>query len=118
VSYDIRLKDPATQEVLMVGHHTHKGGTYALGGSSLAEHNITYNYSSFYFETIDPKLGIGWLYGKTGAETLGVLKAAVERLGTEQDPDYWKATRGNAGHALIALIDFASARPDGVWDGD
>jgi hypothetical protein len=47
-----------------------------------------------------------------------VLKAAMEQLGDDVDPDYWKATEGNAKRALAQLLAFAQLRPDGVWDGD
>ena len=34
------------------------------------------------------------------------------------DPDYWKATEGNAKRALCQLRALAQLRPDGVFDGD
>jgi hypothetical protein len=50
MSYDLGLIDPITKQYLELDlPHQMKGGTYALGGSTMAELNITYNYSkSFY----------------------------------------------------------------------
>ncbi len=119
MSYDIDMKEPNKNETIVFNQpHQFKGGTYALGGSDEAWLNITYNYSKFYYSTIDKEKGIRWLYGKTGEECLPVLKAAIEKLGTIQSDDYWKATSGNAGHALLGLIQFCEMRPDGVFDGD
>jgi hypothetical protein len=166
VSYDIRLTEPDTGDTICFDEaHDHKGGTYAMGGTNEAWLNITYNYSPFYRQHVDNEQGIRWLYGKTGAEVLPRLRAAVAKLGTEQwtgtflglnwptshyekwgprlrgvdleAPEnaglrnealaagvvkdcggYWKPTPGNAGHALLGLIAFAEARPDGVFQGD
>ena len=52
-----------------------------------------------------------------GAETIPLLKAAVEQLGTDVDDDYWRPTEGNARRALCGLLAFAQMRPDGVWKG-
>ena len=54
----------------------------------------------------------------TGAESIPVIKAAIEKLGNDIDPDYWKPTEGNAKKALYGLLALAQIRPDGVWDGD
>lgn len=91
------------------------GGTYALGGSSEAELNVTYNYSPHYGNTIDPELGLRWINGKTGEECLPKLRDAVRVLGVERDPDYWAATPGNAGHALAVLAWWAALNPDAVF---
>ena len=43
MSYDIELKDPVTGEVIELDHvHGMRSGTYALGGTTAAELNITY----------------------------------------------------------------------------
>ncbi len=119
MSYDIYLCEPGTEEPIELGvRHEVKGGTYLMGGSSEAWLNITYNYGEFYRETIDSEEGIRWIYGKTGAECLPVLQKAVDKLGIKTSSDYWEATSGNAGHALLGLIAFAQARPDGVFRGD
>lgn len=119
MSYDICLKDPNTDEVIHFDkpHHI-KGGTYAIGGTTEAWLNITYNYGEHFRNHIDAEEGIRWIYGKTGEEVLPKLRAAVETLGTEAYSDYWKSTPGNAGIALLGLIAFAETRPDGIFDGD
>lgn len=119
MSYDIYMKDPKTMETIEFNEpHQIKGGTYAVGGTTEAWLNITYNYSRFYYKTIDKRKGIRWLYGKTGKECLPILESAIEILGTTGTEDYWEATSGNAGHALIGLMEFCKMRPDGIFDGD
>lgn len=117
MSYDIELIDPATKEVLQLDapHHM-RGGTYAIGGTTEARLNITYNYSRILCKVIDG--GIGGLYGKTGAESIPLLQAAISKLGDDTDPNYWKATEGNAKAALRKVLALAQMRPDGVWAGD
>ena len=124
MSYDINLVDAVTGEVLQLDESHHmRGGTYAVGGTSEASLNVTYNYST-HFVRVFPKYtwqieeGIRGIYGLTGAQSLPVLKAAIALLGDDTDPDYWAATEGNAKRALIQLQALASMRPDGVWQGD
>lgn len=118
MSYDISLVDLVTRETLEVeSPHQMRGGTYVLGGTSEAWLNITYNYGRFYREVFGEK-GIRTIYGMTGAESIPVIKAAMDKLGDDVDPDYWKPTQGNAKKALAGLLALAQMRPDGVWDGD
>lgn len=118
MSYDISLVDPVTRETLEVeSPHQMRGGTYVLGGTTEAWLNITYNYGRFYREVFGEK-GIRTIYGMTGAESIPVIKAAMDKLGDDVDPDYWKPTQGNAKKALAGLLALAQMRPDGVWDGD
>ena len=107
MSYDIRLLDTT---------HDIKGGTYIPGGTNAAWLNVTYNYSR-HFERVGRK-GIRSIYGKTGAESIPLLKKAAASLGDDIDENYWEPTEGNAKRALLGLLDFARMRPDGVWSGD
>ena len=119
MSYDIDLKDPVTGKAIELDapHHM-RGGTYQLGGSTSASLNITWNYGDHYRRVFDGD-GIRTIYGKTGAESIPILKAAADRLGSDVDEaDYWNATEGNAKAALMQLLALAAMRPDGVWDGD
>ena len=117
MSYDISLVDPVTNQVLEGDSpHQMKGGTYALGGTTELSLNVTYNYCKYYYKTIDEKDGIKFLHGKTGAETIPVLKEAILKLGDDVSSDYWEATEGNAKRALTQLLALASMRPDGVWE--
>ena len=113
MSYDIEMEDE--NGVVYIKHHHFKGGTYPLGGTTRAYMNITYNYSEFYYKTIDQEKGINWLNGKTGAECLPVLEKSVRILGIKKSDDYWEATSGNAGNALLGLIAFCKSRPDGIF---
>jgi len=117
MSYDIELVDPVTKGVLELDapHHM-KGGTYAVGGTSRAELNITWNYGEI-LRCVIPE-GIRGLYGKTGSESIPILKTAISNLGDDAHPDYWQATEGNVKKALCQVLALAQLRPDGVWQGD
>ena len=73
---------------------------------------------AIHFRKVFPNDGIRTIYGMTGAESLPVLDKAISELGNDVDPDYWKATEGNAKQALTQLRALAAMRPDGVWQGD
>ena len=119
MSWSFYLTDPVSGEVLLLDspHHM-KGGTYAIGGTTEMHLNITYNYSEHYYTYINEVEGIRWLYGRTAAETIPVLKTAIACLGDDVDRDYWKPTEGNAKRALIQLLALAQMRPDGIWNGE
>lgn len=140
MSYDISLVDPVTKETLELdAPHQIKGGTYALGGTREAWLNVTWNYSDWYrmdgvFQKVDGESrGIRSIYGKTGAESIPILKAAIaalescdkdiseERRRECEECDatgYWMPTRENAIKPLYSLLAFAQMRPDGVCEGD
>ena len=141
MSYDIYLKDPATNETIEFDEpHQMRGGMFAVGGTTEAWLNVTYNYSNYYYAATEgderffgklwyeePKnLGIRGIYGKTGAESIRMLHdmiCRIEPMPDEicDDPDckgYWKPTAKNAIKPLYQLIAMAQMRPDGIWDGD
>jgi len=119
MSYDISLCDPVTQEPIELDQpHELKGGTYALGGTTEAWLNITYNYSEILHRVLDPSQGIRSVYNMTGAESIPKLESAIAQLGDDTDSDYWKPTEGNVKCALLNLVSLAKLRPDGVWNGD
>ena len=64
------------------------------------------------------KKGIRSIYGKTGAESIPVLRKATEALTDEVAPNYLKTTEGNVKKSLYQLLSMAHMRPDGVWYGD
>jgi hypothetical protein len=118
MSYDLYLKDPVSKETLHASAvHRMAGGTYAVGGTTELHLNVTYNYSKHFYRVLG-EAGIRSLYGKTGAQSLPILKTAIEQLGDDVDPDYWASTEGNAKRALYQLQAMAQMRPDGVWEGD
>lgn len=118
MSYDIELIDPVTKEPVELGapHHM-RGGTYAIGGTTRAHLNVTYNYSAIFCRVLGAG-GIRTIYGKSGAESIQLLEGAAAQLGDDVDDNYWKATEGNAKRALVQLAALAKMRPDAVWDGD
>jgi hypothetical protein len=119
VSHDIYFKRPGTDETIQFDEaHDLAGGTYAMGGTTEAWLNITYNYGAFFRDHIDAEEGIRALYGKTGAECVPILEKAVAELGTERARNYWAATPGNAGAALNDLLTLAKLCPDGICAGD
>ena len=134
MSYDISLTDPVTGKVLETEEpHQMRGGTYAVGGTTELSLNVTYNYAPHFrrvFGDENVKLGgfdktfgggetgIRRLYGKTGAESIPMLKQAIAQLKDDVDENYWEATEGNAKRALSQLLSLAQMRPDGVWYGD
>ena len=125
MSYDVDLTDPITGTVLTVESKHHiRGGTYAIGGDDRLSLNITWNYGSHFLrvfkeaQTAPEVWGIHVITGKTGAESIPILKAAIAQLGDDAVSDYWDATEGNAKAALYGLLAFAQMRPDGVWKVD
>ena len=118
MSYDIRLVHPVTKETLTLDSaHFMRGGTYSLFGEREAHLNVTYNYAPHYYRVFGQE-GVRALYGKSGAETIPLLEAAIDQLGDDVDDDYWKPTEGNAKAALFQLLALARMRPDGIWAGD
>lgn len=140
MSCDIYLTDPVTNDPLELdGAHHMRGGTYAMGGTTEAWLNITYNYADWYYRpgvfarTRKASKGIRTIYGMTGVESIPVLKKAISKL-ESMDEDisddkrqkceahgatgYWMPTRENAIKPLYQLLAMAQMRPDGIWEGD
>ena len=118
MSYDIRLNDPKTGKTIKFDEpHQLKGGTYEVGGCPEAWLNVTYNYTKHFSQALGEK-GVGVIYGKTGKESIPILKKAISKLHGDPDRNYWAATEGNARKALRDLLALAKMAPHGVWDGD
>ncbi len=117
MSYSISLSCPHCASDVPVEAHS-EGATIEVGGSARARMDITYNYGPHFYAEIDKELGLRWLYGQKAGNTIPRLAAAVKKLGTERDDDYWAATPGNAGHALNILLNWAAQHPSARWDGD
>lgn len=118
MSYDIALCDPVTAQPLQLEEpHQMRGGTYPAGGCMDAALNVTYNYAPHFARVLGDG-GIRSIYGRTGADTLPVLRAAAAQLADDVHADYWAPTEGNAKRALMQLAALAAMRPDGVWKGD
>lgn len=126
MSWDVYLK--RNGEPVAVERHE-DGGTYALGGTTEAWLNVTYNYGGLFREAWpDPLEGPNalaqMLDGKTGAETLPKLEAAIVNLVeiaggitpmVLEESSYWDATPRNATLALLRLAVWANDHPDAVW---
>lgn len=126
MSYDINLLDPITKNVIEINDaHLLRGGTYKVGGSTELSLNITYNYSKFLHQVLQPettpskdKSGIRSLYGMTALEAIPILEAAISSLKDDVDEDYWKPTEGNTKRALNNLLTMCKMRTDAIIDGD
>lgn len=119
MSYDIRLVDPVTKEPLHTKvNHDMRGGMYAMGGTTELWLNITWNYAHYYYESTDgdprfahdeisayyadgttgpvkTEYGIRGIYGKTGAESIPMLKDLIERIESnyKDENGEWKSAR-------------------------
>lgn len=112
MSWDIHIEDPQTGETLSVAHHEIRGGTFAVGGTDEAWLNITYNYSDYYYDAISPEKGLRYIDGMTVSEAMPVVCRGIQKLGTTiRNADYWEATAGNAGAALLDLLTLMSLCP-------
>jgi hypothetical protein len=90
-----------------------EGGTFAVGGSSEADLNVTYNYAPLIYKYFPG--GLSSFNGKKAKDTIATLETAVKELGIQQDQDYWQCTAGNVGHTLNILLNWAKVCPDGEW---
>lgn len=118
MSYDIHMSCKCCGQTLNASEHFQEGGTQVIGGTNECWLNITYNYSKYYYGTINKDDGIRWIYDKTGKECLPVLEKAIAKLGNEVDDNYWNATEGNAKNPLERLAKWCKEFPDGVFRGD
>ena len=116
MGYDIQLVDEHG-EIVQVERFS-EGGTQPIGGSTTADISITYNYSKFFYDTIDKEQGIRWIYGRRAGDCIGKLLKAVHILGLYKDEDYWKATPGNAGYILAILLKWAGKNKKAMFRGD
>ena len=97
--------------------HYMMGGTYQVGGTRSLWLNITYNYASYYYEVTDgderfahrevsyynsdgtegpivTEYGLRGLYGKTGAETIPLIKDMIRRIEEKYKKDgEWITTK-------------------------
>lgn len=127
MSYDVHFEINGEPLVLDRKHHI-SGGTYALGGTSEAWLNITYNYGSHFQEVLDG--GLRGLYGKKAAEIIPILEVATPKVLGSKLPEnecwchnhfdcYWATTARNANVALNNLLELARMVPaEAVLQGD
>lgn len=135
MSYDITLREPVSGEIVHFDSvHQMKGGTYALGGTSEAWLNITYNYARWYCrDDVFGENGIRVIYGMIAADSISILEKAIKTLENTKDKlseeeakklaeegvaGYWLPTKENAIKPLYQLLAMAKMRPDAIWEGD
>jgi hypothetical protein len=112
MSWDISLCDDNGETVLFDKPLHFSGGTYAVGGTSEAWLNVTYNYSAIFYRVIDAEQGIRILDGMTAQDSLSLLATAFGKLDYDYERrDYWEPTEGNAKQALIQLLAMACIVP-------
>ena len=108
MSHDLRIHDHRTDEQKHFEEPLDlRGGTYAVGGTTEAWLNVTYNYGTHYHTLWGH--GLGAFDGKTVEEVRPLAEEAVAALGTERHSDYWKPTKGNAGAAMADLLTMLNA---------
>ncbi len=117
MSYDIYLKDRVSGETIMLPiKHMMTGGTYqadydektktfSVAAIRDAWLNITYNYGHYYYEAAEGderfcgeeglnNCGIRGIYGKTGLESIPMLKDLASRIESKYKKDgEWITTR-------------------------
>ena len=110
MSYWVALQQDG-QNVYVDGHS--EGGTYALGGTTDADLNVTYNYGEVYCL-------FGWsvkeLHEQLAEATIPKLTELAEKLPDRPyKADYWAPTPGNAGHVVHILLRWAKQHPMAKW---
>lgn len=89
-----------------------ESGTIQVGGCSISELNVTYNYSQV-FSLL--KFSLRDLHEKTALETTPKLEELAGLLPNKPYRDYWAPTPGNAGAVVHRLLLWAKQYPDAVW---
>lgn len=124
MSYDIRLRKSDGSVFHFDRKHQMTGGTYALGGTTEAWLNVTYNYSRWYRrDDVFPNgAGIYCLQNKTAKESIPIIQKAIHTLETLDEElteeevrhyrfqgadGYWMPTRENAIKPLRQLLTMA-----------
>lgn len=122
MSYSLRLEnDGGIIEFKEPQHEA--GGTFAVGGTTLAELNVTYNYAKILKEVFGAE-GIRRLYGMTAHDSIPLLITVRIMLGNAPaSGDYWQANEGNVCQAVRSLHRIAEqaereGHGDAIWQGD
>ena len=122
MGYDITLCDGHSGETIRLSEpHFHQGSTFAVGGTDECWLAVTFNYNEIY---ANPRFCPAFrgltlyevLHNNQAGHVIEVLERAIEQLGTQNyKADYFAPTPGNAGHALIPLVEWAKMYPDAVF---
>jgi len=115
MSWDCYLVNKKGQTIEVEDTLNLAGPNIQMGGTKELYLGVTYNYGKIYRAVLGGE-GLNDLDGKTGAESIPWLEAAIAKLGDDHDVnDYWNATEGNAKAALQDLVALAKMAPSGVW---
>ena len=118
MSYSAYLTEPETGATIQLKRTDAvpqpAGGIMRVSPVKYAELNITFNYGAI-FRRFFGEEGIRKLNGMRAASSMSLLVPAIDKLKDDVDPDYWRATEGNAKRALQHLRTLAELRPDGIW---
>lgn len=107
MSYSIYVVDENNETIMLEKPHQLTGGTFAVGGTTEAYFNITYNYSAVYCMVFPRRKSIGILGGKTLQQADTIIIRAMAKIPHRDDGeryhDYWIETPNNAWIALNDL---------------
>jgi len=89
----------------------------------------TWNHGWAFYQYLDKKQGLRWIYGKKGKVVIKRLETMLEcleqlsgwSLNFENCPelgDGWKPTTGNAYWFARRILETTKSIPKGVWSGD
>lgn len=121
MSWNVYLNDPQSGQVIEIEGLRHQvGGNIVLGGSNLCEiSSFTWNYNDIICKAFEPFLmkdGFREMSGMTGKESIPILAHAIAKLDPKtEDCNYWNPTEGNVRRSLVTMLEWAIARPDGIW---
>ena len=111
MSYDVYIED--ANGIINLDHkHQIHGGTYAIGGRTELQMNVTFNYSAVYSDYLNASLRD--LDGMTVKRTIPTLCTWIAKLagaGGEPSDDYWEPSVGNARVALANLLSLCHLAP-------
>ena len=107
MSWWVSLVDPETKEIVEVPRFQ-EGGSQVLGGTTVGDLNVTYNYRKHYdFKDLN---------GQVAGDMIEDLEIDVQKLGVVRTNDYWDPTPGNVGFALSILLAWARRHPTAVFE--
>ncbi len=85
-------------------------------GEVFARVEVSYNFSPFYYQAFDKKLGLMWLHGKQANTCVRKLGRAVKKLGTERTDNPRESAAENAGYLLALLLKWAKEHPKAILE--
>ena len=112
MSWNVYMRDAKTGDIVeLETPHQFRGGIYQVGGSRSAELNVTYNYGPLLREAWGASRSLSVLDDLTVAEAVPNLAHVIAKYGVHRDEDYWAATPGNVGAAMLDLLNLCALVP-------